>query len=187
MNHALGMIELYGYLTAVEAADSALKAAGVSLVDIVKVKGGLVTVFVKGDVGAVKAAMDAAAAAAERVGKVISVHVIPRPADGAWDLIEHKNPHDTYPASDVNSESDVSLESDADSTFAADTTVASDTDAAYKTKTEDKSETYTQESLNAMTVQKLRSLARDLNITSIDRSQLRFAKKRELVDAILNR
>mgnify|MGYP004448617073 CR=1 FL=1 len=80
MNNALGMIETYGYLTAVEALDSALKAANVSLVDVVLVKGGLVTVLVQGDVGAVKAAMDASAAAAERVGRVISVHVIPRPA-----------------------------------------------------------------------------------------------------------
>lgn len=78
---ALGMIEVYGYLTAVEALDSALKAANVSRLGVEKVRGGLVTVLVEGDVGAVKAAMDASAAAAERVGTVISVHVIPRPAD----------------------------------------------------------------------------------------------------------
>lgn len=77
---ALGMIEVYGYLTAVEALDSALKAANVSLLDVVCVKGGLVTVLVTGDVGATKAAMDASVAAAERVGRVVSVHVIPRPA-----------------------------------------------------------------------------------------------------------
>ena len=77
---ALGMIEVYGYLAAVEALDSALKAANVSLVDVSKVRGGLVTVLVDGDVGAVKAAMDASAAAAQRVGTVVSVHVIPRPA-----------------------------------------------------------------------------------------------------------
>ena len=78
---ALGMIEVYGYLTAVEALDSALKAANVSRLGVEKVRGGLVTVLVEGDVGAVKAAMDASAAAAERVGTVISVHVIPRPHD----------------------------------------------------------------------------------------------------------
>ena len=76
---ALGLIELYGMVTAIEALDSALKAANVSLQDMTIVKGGLVTVTVLGDVGAVKAAMDASAAAAERVGRVISVHVIPRP------------------------------------------------------------------------------------------------------------
>ena len=74
------MIEVYGYLAAVEALDSALKAANVSLTDVVKVRGGLVTVMVEGDVGAVKAAVDASAAAAGRVGTVVSVHVIPRPA-----------------------------------------------------------------------------------------------------------
>ena len=76
---ALGLIELYGMVTAIEALDSALKAANVTLQDMTIVKGGLVTVTVLGDVGAVKAAMDASAAAAERVGRVISVHVIPRP------------------------------------------------------------------------------------------------------------
>ena len=67
---ALGMIELYGYLAAVEALDSALKAANVSSLGATKVGGGLVTVMVEGDVGAVKASMDAAARAAERVGEV---------------------------------------------------------------------------------------------------------------------
>ena len=76
---ALGLIELYGMVTAIEALDSALKAANVRLQDMTIVKGGLVTVTVLGDVGAVKAAMDASAAAAERVGELISVHVIPRP------------------------------------------------------------------------------------------------------------
>ena len=66
-------------VTAIEALDSALKAANVRSQDMTIVKGGLVTVTVLGDVGAVKAAMDASAAAAERVGRVISVHVIPRP------------------------------------------------------------------------------------------------------------
>ena len=76
---ALGMIELYGYLAAVEALDSALKAANVSSLGATKVGGGLVTVMVRGDVGAVKAATDAGAAAASRVGELVSVHVIPRP------------------------------------------------------------------------------------------------------------
>ena len=88
---ALGMIEVYGYLTAVEALDSALKAANVSRLGVEKVRGGLVTVLVEGDVGAVKAAMDASAAAAERVGTVISVHVIPRPADDVVRMLKGGN------------------------------------------------------------------------------------------------
>ena len=76
---ALGMIETRGLVGAIEAADAMVKAANVSLIGKVHVGGGLVTVFVRGDVGAVKAATDAGAAAAERVGEVKSVHVIPRP------------------------------------------------------------------------------------------------------------
>jgi ethanolamine utilization protein EutM len=76
---ALGMIETKGLVGAIEAADAMVKAANVNLVGKELVGGGLVTVMVRGDVGAVKAATDAGAAAAERVGELISVHVIPRP------------------------------------------------------------------------------------------------------------
>lgn len=77
--NALGMIETKGLVAAIEAADAMVKAANVALVGKEHVGGGLVTVMVRGDVGAVKAATDAGAAAAERVGDLISVHVIPRP------------------------------------------------------------------------------------------------------------
>ena len=76
---ALGMVETKGLVGAVEAADAMVKAANVRLMGKVIVGGGLVTVMVRGDVGAVKAATDAGAAAAQRVGELISVHVIPRP------------------------------------------------------------------------------------------------------------
>ena len=76
---ALGMIETRGLTAAIEAADAMSKAAEVALVGTEKIGSGLVTVMVRGDVGAVKAAVDAGAAAAERVGELISVHVIPRP------------------------------------------------------------------------------------------------------------
>ncbi len=76
---ALGMIETKGLVGSVEAADAMVKAANVVLTGKVLVGGGLVTVMVRGDVGAVKAAVDAGAAAAERVGELISIHVIPRP------------------------------------------------------------------------------------------------------------
>ena len=76
---ALGMIETRGLVAAVEAADAMCKAANVALVGTEKIGSGLVTVMVRGDVGAVKAATDAGAAAAERVGELISIHVIPRP------------------------------------------------------------------------------------------------------------
>ena len=76
---ALGLVETKGLVGSIEAADAMVKAANVRLVGKVHVGGGLVTVMVRGDVGAVKAATDAGAAAAEKVGELISVHVIPRP------------------------------------------------------------------------------------------------------------
>ncbi len=76
---ALGMVETKGLVGAVEAADAMVKAANVVLIGSEYVGGGFVTVMVRGDVGAVKAATDAGAAAAKRVGELVSVHVIPRP------------------------------------------------------------------------------------------------------------
>jgi len=77
--NALGMIETRGLVAAIEAADAMVKAANVTLVGKEQIGSGLVTVMVRGDVGAVKAATDAGSAAAERVGELVSVHVIPRP------------------------------------------------------------------------------------------------------------
>jgi len=76
---ALGMVETRGFVGAVEAADAMVKTANVELVGREYVGAGYVTVLVRGDVGAVKAATDAGAAAARRVGELVSVHVIPRP------------------------------------------------------------------------------------------------------------
>ena len=76
---ALGMVETKGFVGAVEAADAMVKAANVQLVGKEYIGAGYVTIFVRGDVGAVKAATDAGAAAARRVGELVSVHVIPRP------------------------------------------------------------------------------------------------------------
>ncbi len=76
---ALGMVETRGLVGAVEAADAMVKAANVRLIGSEYIGGGFVTVMVRGDVGAVKAATDAGAAAAKRVGDLVSVHVIPRP------------------------------------------------------------------------------------------------------------
>jgi ethanolamine utilization protein EutM len=77
--NALGMIETKGLVSAIEAADAMVKAANVRLIGREQVGSGLVTVMVRGDVGAVKAATEAGATAASRVGELVSVHVIPRP------------------------------------------------------------------------------------------------------------
>ncbi|EJL40211.1 carboxysome shell protein [Brevibacillus agri] len=79
INGALGMIETRGLVASLEAADAMVKAASVTLVGKVHVGGGIVTVLVTGDVGAVKAATEAGSAAAQRVGELLSAHVIPRP------------------------------------------------------------------------------------------------------------
>ena len=79
MGEALGMIETKGLVGAIEAADAMTKSANVTLMGYEKIGSGLVTVMVRGDVGAVKAAVDAGACAAEKVGEIVAQHLIPRP------------------------------------------------------------------------------------------------------------
>lgn len=148
---ALGMIEVYGYLAAVEALDSALKAANVKMVDVTLVQGGLVAVLITGEVGAVKAATDASKTAAERVGKVISVHVIPRPSERIEMIIPFQPAGMVSPSSPAKTEEPIRI---------------------------------TEEQLKKMTVDRLRSLARELGITNMTRKEIRFATKHELIDAI---
>ena len=88
---ALGMVETKGLVGSIEAADAMVKAANVVLVGKEKVGSGLVTVMVRGDVGAVKASVDAGAAAASRVGELFAVHVIPRPHDDVELILPHKD------------------------------------------------------------------------------------------------
>lgn len=239
---ALGMIEVYGYLAAVEALDSALKAANVTMVDVTLVQGGLVTVLVTGDVGAVKAAMDASRTAAERVGKVISVHVIPRPSERIEKMIparvvnalpskevpETTEPKDTTALikedetlerslglaigeSDVGkvalSESQEELEQEAEPELKPEakqqpeaelnSVVDRQPEPESKPEVEQQPEPelqldveqqpelkLTPEQLKEMTVERLRSLARELGITNMTRKQIRFATKHELIESI---
>ncbi len=89
---ALGMVETRGLVGSIEAGDAMVKAAMVDLIGKEKVTAGFVTMFVTGEVGAVKAATDAGAAAARRVGELVSVHVIPRPHDQLLQLLPAMNP-----------------------------------------------------------------------------------------------
>lgn len=184
---ALGMIELYGYLAAVEALDSALKAANVSSLGATKVGGGLVTVMVEGDVGAVKASMDAAASAAERVGEVISVHVIPRPHESVGEMLKPSTP----PAPEKSSESEpkpepeLKLEPEAETVpEVSETPIAEVSDNAVIEEPV-KAESYTEEMLEKMSVSKLRTIARELQVDNMTREQIRFGKKTELIQNIL--
>ena len=86
MNESLGLVETKGFTGAVEASDASVKAASVDLVKTVQIGGGFITVMVKGDVGSVKAAVEAGAEAARKVGELVASHVIPRPHD---DLLKH--------------------------------------------------------------------------------------------------
>ena len=90
-NEALGMVETKGFVGAIEAADAMVKAANVYLIGKETIGGGFVTVMVRGDVGAVKAATDAGAAAAQRVGELVSVHVIPRPHNDVDMILPHNS------------------------------------------------------------------------------------------------
>ena len=175
---ALGMIEVYGYLTAVEALDSALKAANVSRLGVEKVRGGLVTVLVEGDVGAVKAAMDASAAAAERVGTVISVHVIPRPADDVTRMLKGgKEPEEPTPPEPENA-SEPEISSDPDSLSEP------ESEAVKAEEGEKAPQDVTVEEMQTMGVDALRRLARALEIKNMTRAEIRFAKKQELIQKI---
>lgn len=197
---ALGMIEVYGYLAAVEALDSALKAANVSLVNVEKVKGGLVTVLVDGDVGAVKAAMDASAAAAERVGTVISVHVIPRPAQDVARMLKgtakpegpdggpegpesepEPEPEPQEPEAEPESESESEEATEPEQEPAEE---AEEEEEPETTEPAVKPEAPTLEAMQTMSVQELRKLARDLEIGSMTRAEIRYAKKQELIQKI---
>lgn len=86
MNESLGLVETKGFTGAVEASDAMVKAASVSLVKTVQIGGGLITVMAKGDVGSVKAAVEAGSEAARKVGELVASHVIPRPHE---DLLKH--------------------------------------------------------------------------------------------------
>ncbi|MEK4024952.1 BMC domain-containing protein [Mammaliicoccus sciuri] len=91
INGALGMIETKGLVAALEAADAMVKAANVQILGKTHVGGGIVTVLVTGDVGAVKAATDSGSAAAQRVGELLSVHVIPRPHNELISILPQAN------------------------------------------------------------------------------------------------
>ncbi|MDO5579814.1 MAG: BMC domain-containing protein [Planctomycetia bacterium] len=82
MNDAIGLIETKGLLALVEATDAMAKAANVEIIKRIQIGGGLVTTIVRGDVGSVRAAVEAGSAAAQQVGELVGAHVIPRPAEG---------------------------------------------------------------------------------------------------------
>lgn len=191
---ALGMIETRGLVAAIEAADAMVKAANVTLTNKEHIGGGLVTVMVRGDVGAVKAATDAGAAAAERVGELVSVHVIARPHEELEDILgpiptaapaDHpvggpRKPDQEPAREEEDPADDPRQEASASEQAEAAEEVLAGEDAETPLALEDLSP----ENLANMTVVKLRSVARHLNVDNMTRKEIRFANKEDLLLAI---
>ncbi|XVG94844.1 BMC domain-containing protein [Eubacteriales bacterium KG127] len=173
--YALGMIEVYGRVGAIEGLDNALKGANVSLVNMIKVGGGLTAVFVEGDVGAVKAAIDAASAAAERVGNLVSQHVIPRPDEAVRAML----------ARDLNLKLDAKKE--IKQNLSVENTKEDTLSEIENNKIKDEKESLASDSsldFKKMTVGELRNMARTYGDFPIARNEIKFAKKKELIEAI---
>ena len=204
--NALGMIETKGLVGSIEAADAMLKAANVVLASKTHVGGGLVTVMVRGDVGAVKAAVDAGAAAAERVGELVSVHVIPRPAADVEYIIDPltpaPDPEPEPPAAEPEQEPEApapaaepEVPSDPVPEEAAPAEEPAQASAEEEPADPEEEEEVqvgefadlSEETMRKMTVAKLRAAARALGTTGMSPREIRFAKKDELIERILEK
>ncbi|MEW9122554.1 MAG: BMC domain-containing protein [Thermotaleaceae bacterium] len=182
MKKALGLIETYGYVTAIEAADASLKAANVSLKKCEFVKGGLVAILITGDVSAVKASVYAGKTAANRIGQVISTTVIARTGEGL-DRVLYK---------DVEK----SEENDIEKAISDGPKDKSEGDKVKELVEEGKPaktirfegqiiELNSEKELNKMRVVELRKMVRRLEDFHMNNEQIKYAKKRELIDAII--
>lgn len=177
---ALGMLETYGLIAAIEGLDASVKAANVTLCGFKYVTGGLVCFFVTGDVGATKAAIAAGEIAAAKVGKVISSHVIPRPAGSTSIIASFKEkPAGRRRGTGIHKRD-----------FAAKTPVKSEPvekPEEPKSVPESAPETvgYTEKALREMKTTDLRKLAREIPGIGLTKIEIRDAKKDPLVEAIL--
>lgn len=197
-NSALGLIETYGYVGAVEAADAALKAADVSLVDLVKVRGGIMTLTLQGEVSAVKASVDAGSASAERLGVLLSAHVIARLDEEVWSIVERKleNPSDDPDPSDEKTEKKEEKEKKEEYikkekplkgkeavAYSADepSPLLGENEPAETEKSLPKEEGFSVESMKQLKVVELRRIARKLEGIKIPKNKIKYANKAELI------
>lgn len=157
MEKALGLIETLGLIGAIEAADVGLKAANVSLIDKELSTGGLVTIKFTGDVGAVKAAVEAGSAAAQKVGVLVSVHVISRMSNDLEKIIH--------------------VDTKGDGTKDIEKTILFN---------EKEYNLYGKGGIGTLKVVKLRKIARKLEIVTMSKEEIKFARKAELIAAIRN-
>lgn len=180
-NKALGLIETYGYIGAIEAADTAVKAAYVELSAVEKVKGGLVTVQLLGDVGAVKAAVDAGVQKCKALGVYVSSHVIARPDSELYKIVPKLNseetdkPKEIIAFEDENAKEDEKIEK---------------VDKIEKDEKADKLETSEPEfklpkHFYTMKVVLLRNYVRKLDNFPIPNKKIKFANKQQLIDGLI--
>lgn len=195
---ALGMLETYGLIAAIEGLDASVKAANVTLCGFKYVTGGLVTFFVTGDVGATKAAIAAGEIAASKVGKVISSHVIPRPAESTTIIASptekpagrrrgtgiHKR---DFPAkAPVKSEPLEKAEKESVPEIAPEKVEnVEPVIVAEPVETKKESTGYAEEYLRELKTTALRKIARDIPNIGLSKVEIRDAKKEPLVEAIL--
>ena len=175
---ALGMIEVLGRLGAVEGLDASLKAANVSLASMIKVGGALTAFFVEGDTGAVKAAVDAGAAAAERVSELKSVHVIPRPAPAVRAMLGMVPP----PTPVGGAPKSAPAEEKPAAPVAAEVNKTAEPDVAPEEDLDDDAP-IADVPLEDMTVGDLRRKARAVEGFPLTKQEIKFAKKDELLEA----
>lgn len=207
----LGLIETYGFVGAVEALDTAVKAANVELVNCEFVKGGIVTVLITGEVAAVKAAIEASAVAVDKLGVLRNTHVIARADSGIWDMLRKMKKTNSFKEDMVN-ETKVSLieiekdvvneaEIDLNEELKDKTELLNINDEVIKEECEEEKskevtdeklkekENYkiytTREELEGMKVTELRTIARGLQDIPLTKKQIKFSKKEQLIEEIL--
>jgi len=193
-NSALGLIETYGYVSAVEAADAALKAADVKLVNLVKVRGGIVTLTLEGEVAAVKAAVDAGSASAERIGTLLSSHVIARLDEEVWAIVEtgkamEQEISPEHSSNDMEEEKPISKMNGTPS-FVMEMkdeilqVEASPEEGESRERQSSKVMKFTVENMMKLKVEELRRIARNVDGLKIPKNEIKFANKATLVREI---
>ena len=180
-NKALGLIETYGYIGAIEAADTAVKAAYVELSAVEKVKGGLVTVQLLGDVGAVKAAVDAGVQKCKALGVYVSSHVIARPDSELYKIVPKLNFEETDKPKEIIAFEDENAKEDGKIEKA---------EKIEKDEKAEKLETSEQEfklpkHFYTMKVVLLRNYVRKLDNFPIPNKKIKFANKQQLIDGLI--
>ena len=190
MSKALGLIEVNGYIAAIEAADTALKAANVTLLGVEKVTAGIVTVKVTGDVGAVKAAVEAAEVSTQSLGLLRNVHVIARVHDDVLKIIPEMNTkiEDTLKqdTNDLKCINNIDSKEEKSEVITEEERRETEEITCDKESQEEniKSNELEKKDYSSMKVEELRKLVRSLKIPDITNKQIKFAKKDVLIDII---